>query len=38
LGGGKKASALIKMIHEFQERKTGPGEPVLERERFVHAW
>ncbi|CAL9238098.1 unnamed protein product [Arabidopsis halleri] len=37
-GGGKKASALIKMIHEFQERKTGPVEPVLERERFIHAW
>ncbi|KAG2317131.1 hypothetical protein Bca4012_068022 [Brassica carinata] len=29
-GGGRKTSALIKMIHEFQERKTGPG---LERER-----
>ncbi|CAH8387323.1 unnamed protein product [Eruca vesicaria subsp. sativa] len=34
-GGGRKASALIKMIHEFQERKTEPG---LERGRFVHAW
>ncbi|KAH0942912.1 hypothetical protein HID58_002549, partial [Brassica napus] len=34
-GGGRKASALIKMIHEFQERKTETG---LERERFVHAW
>ncbi|KAJ0254576.1 U-box domain-containing protein 19 [Hirschfeldia incana] len=31
-GGGRKASALIKMIHEFQERKTEPG---LERERFT---
>ncbi|XP_010417961.1 PREDICTED: U-box domain-containing protein 19-like [Camelina sativa] len=37
-GSGKKASALIKMIHEFQERKTGTVEPVLGRERFVHAW
>ncbi|KFK40810.1 hypothetical protein AALP_AA2G043800 [Arabis alpina] len=37
-GCGKKASALIKMIHEFQERKTGTVEPVLGRERFVHAW
>ncbi|KAL1221054.1 U-box domain-containing protein 19 [Cardamine amara subsp. amara] len=37
-GGGKKAIALIKMIHEYQERKTGTVEPVLERERFVHAW
>lgn len=34
-GGGRKASALIKMIHEFQERKTETG---LERERFIHAW
>ncbi|KAJ4887400.1 U-box domain-containing protein 19 [Raphanus sativus] len=31
-GGGRKASALIKMIHEFQERRTEPG---LERERFT---
>ncbi|KAJ0244117.1 U box domain-containing protein [Hirschfeldia incana] len=34
-GGGRKACALIKMIHEFQERKTEPG---FERGRFVHAW
>ncbi|EOA33987.1 hypothetical protein CARUB_v10021483mg [Capsella rubella] len=37
-GSGKKASALIKLIHEFQERKTGTVEPVLERDRFIHAW
>ncbi|CAN8241019.1 unnamed protein product [Cochlearia groenlandica] len=37
-GVGKKASALIKLIHEFQERKTGLVEPGLERDRFVHAW
>ncbi|CAH2047558.1 unnamed protein product [Thlaspi arvense] len=37
-GVGRKASALIKMIHEFQERKTGTAEPAFERERFIHAW
>ncbi|XP_010475925.1 PREDICTED: U-box domain-containing protein 18-like [Camelina sativa] len=40
-GGSKKASALIRMIHEFQERKTGSSgsvEPSLQRGRFVHAW
>ncbi|VVA90857.1 unnamed protein product [Arabis nemorensis] len=37
-GGSKKASALIRMIHEFQERKTGLVEPDLQRGRFVHAW
>ncbi|ESQ29466.1 hypothetical protein EUTSA_v10023320mg [Eutrema salsugineum] len=37
-GVGRKASALIKMIHEFQERKTGMVEPAFERDRFVHAW
>lgn len=40
-GGSKKASALIGMIHEFQERKTGSSgsaEPSLQRGRFVHAW
>ncbi|CAA7047321.1 unnamed protein product [Microthlaspi erraticum] len=37
-GSGKKASALIKLIHEFQEKKTGTVEPAFERERFVHAW
>uniref|UniRef100_A0A1J3HGU0 RING-type E3 ubiquitin transferase n=1 Tax=Noccaea caerulescens TaxID=107243 RepID=A0A1J3HGU0_NOCCA len=37
-GSGKKASALIKLIHEFQEKKTGTAEPVFERGRFVHAW
>ncbi|KAG7591201.1 U box domain [Arabidopsis thaliana x Arabidopsis arenosa] len=37
-GGSKKASALIRMIHEFQERKTGSVEPNLQRGRFVHAW
>ncbi|KAF8046126.1 hypothetical protein N665_4007s0001, partial [Sinapis alba] len=37
-GGGKKASSLIKMIHEFHERKTGTVEPGLGRERFLHAW
>uniref|UniRef100_A0A0D2ZSL0 Armadillo repeat-containing domain-containing protein n=1 Tax=Brassica oleracea var. oleracea TaxID=109376 RepID=A0A0D2ZSL0_BRAOL len=34
-GGGRKASALMKIIHEFQERKIEPG---LERGRFVPAW
>ncbi|XP_010547920.1 PREDICTED: U-box domain-containing protein 18 [Tarenaya hassleriana] len=37
-GDSKKTSALIRMIHEFQERKTGSTEPVIARERFVHAW
>ncbi|CAN6878084.1 unnamed protein product [Brassica oleracea] len=37
-GGSKKASALIRMIHEYQERKTGSVEPSLQRGRFIHAW
>ncbi|KAL1222803.1 U-box domain-containing protein 18 [Cardamine amara subsp. amara] len=40
-GGSKKASTLIRMIHEFQERKTGSSgscEPNLQRGWFVHAW
>ncbi|KAJ4872228.1 U-box domain-containing protein 18 [Raphanus sativus] len=37
-GGSKKASALIRMIHEYQERRTGSVEPSLQRGRFIHAW
>ncbi|CAG7868528.1 unnamed protein product [Brassica rapa] len=37
-GGSKKASALIRMIHEYQERKTGSVEPSFQRGRFIHAW
>ncbi|KAF8110000.1 hypothetical protein N665_0088s0018 [Sinapis alba] len=37
-GGSKKASALIRMIHEYQERKTGSVESSLQRGRFIHAW
>ncbi|KAJ0237593.1 U-box domain-containing protein 18 [Hirschfeldia incana] len=38
-GGSKKASALIRMIHEYQERRTGSAEPNFQRERrFIHAW
>ncbi|KAG2267848.1 hypothetical protein Bca4012_061651 [Brassica carinata] len=38
-GGSKKASALIRMIHEYQERRTGSVEPSFQRERrFIHAW
>ncbi|CAH8355062.1 unnamed protein product [Eruca vesicaria subsp. sativa] len=36
-GGSKKASALIRMIHEYQERKTGSVEPSFQG-RFIHAW
>lgn len=35
----KKASALIRVLHEFFERRpSGSVNPILPRERFVHVW
>jgi hypothetical protein len=35
----KKASALIRVLHEFFERRpSGSASPILPRERFVHVW
>ncbi|OMO78196.1 Armadillo [Corchorus capsularis] len=37
----KKASALIRILHEFSERSSAASvtrSPVLPRERFVHVW
>ncbi|KAJ8773793.1 hypothetical protein K2173_008256 [Erythroxylum novogranatense] len=35
----KKASALIRILHEFYERNSSPSKTsVLSRERFIHVW
>ncbi|KAG8641749.1 U-box domain-containing protein 19 [Manihot esculenta] len=35
----KKASALIRILHEFYERNSsGSKTPIFSRERFVHVW
>ncbi|XP_022725002.1 U-box domain-containing protein 19-like [Durio zibethinus] len=35
----KKASAIIRILHEFYEkRSSASATPVVPRERFVHAW
>ncbi|WCJ38407.1 U-box domain-containing protein 19 [Euphorbia peplus] len=37
--GSKKASTLIRILHEFHERSSSSSKTlVLPRERFVHAW